>query len=219
MKLLSTVLITGLLAAAVTLTGQAADNISKVNGRITVEAGQTAGKVSTVNGAIQLQEGTRAGAVETVNGAIRLERDAQAERIKSVNGAIRLAEGTRVPGDLETVNGAITLAPGAHIGGNLENVNGTITLDAATIDGRLASVNGTLLIGANSTIGGGILVSKPGGFSLTRRLPRVVIGPGARVDGELVFEREVELHVHQDAVIGPVQGATAQRYSGEAPGH
>lgn len=221
MKLLPTSLITGLIAglllAAVTVTGQATENISKVNGRITVEAGQTVGKVSTVNGAIQLEAGARASAVETVNGSIRLERDARAGAIESVNGAIRLAQSAQVTGDLEAVNGAITLAPGVRIDGDVVNVNGTITLDAATLGGRLTTVNGTVLIGADSRIGGGIKISKPGGFSLTRRVPRVVIGPGARVDGDLVFEREVELHVHESAVIGPVQGATAMRYSGDTP--
>jgi hypothetical protein len=44
---------------------------------------------------------------------------------------------------------------------------------------------------------------------------RIVIGPNAKVDGALVFEREVTLYVHQSATIGSVTGATAVRYSGE----
>ena len=42
----------------------------------------------------------------------------------------------------------------------------------------------------------------------------MIIGPNARVDGPLVFEREVELYVHDSAKIGPVTGATAVRYDG-----
>src|SRR5690606_41409754 len=49
----------------------------------------------------------------------------------------------------------------------------------------------------------------------TRRTPRVIIGPGAVVDGPLVFEHEVELFVHDTARTGTVTGATAQAHSGE----
>ena len=39
-----------------------------------------------------------------------------------------------------------------------------------------------------------------------------MIGPGAVVEGPLVFEREVKLYVHASARTGSVRGATAQRY-------
>jgi hypothetical protein len=42
-----------------------------------------------------------------------------------------------------------------------------------------------------------------------KRKPRIVIGPNAVVDGDLVFEREVTLYVHSSARIGKVTGATA----------
>ena len=63
---------------------------------------------------------------------------------------------------------------------------------------------------------GGIKVEKPGTSWLPRlgkpKVPRIVIGPGAVVDGPLVFEREVTLHVHASARTGPIRGATARRY-------
>jgi len=45
----------------------------------------------------------------------------------------------------------------------------------------------------------------------------VVIGPNAVVDGELRFEREVELFVHPSAKIGKVIGATAKPYTDTLP--
>ena len=51
---------------------------------------------------------------------------------------------------------------------------------------------------------------------LGKREPqRIVIAQGARVDGPLVFEREVKLYVHATAQIGPVTGATAVRFEGD----
>jgi hypothetical protein len=44
-----------------------------------------------------------------------------------------------------------------------------------------------------------------------------VIGPNARVDGALVFKRDVKLYVHASAKTGPISGATAVRYEGARP--
>jgi hypothetical protein len=41
-----------------------------------------------------------------------------------------------------------------------------------------------------------------------------VIGPGAVVEGPLVFEREVKLYVHASARTGAITGATAIRFDG-----
>ena len=48
--------------------------------------------------------------------------------------------------------------------------------------------------------------------SNSKRKPRIIIGPNAVVDGELVLEREVTLYVHKTARIGAVTGATAQSF-------
>jgi hypothetical protein len=65
---------------------------------------------------------------------------------------------------------------------------------------------------------GGILIEKPHGLHFGRmRIPRVVIGPDATVQGELRFEREVELFVHPSARIGPVVGAKAQSWTDKLP--
>jgi len=51
------------------------------------------------------------------------------------------------------------------------------------------------------------------------RTPRIVIGPNAVVDGELRFERQVELFVHPTAKIGTVTGASAKPYPDTLPAH
>ena len=46
-------------------------------------------------------------------------------------------------------------------------------------------------------------------------IPRIVIGPGAKVGGPLQFDREVELLVHDDAEVGEIIGAEAKCFSCE----
>jgi len=94
-----------------------------------------------------------------------------------------------------------------------------MTLEGARVDGRLKTVNGNITVGADSRVGGGILVEKPG-FSLfggNRNTPKIVIGPNAVVDGTLEFEREVELYVSNSAKIGQVKGAKPVMFSGAQP--
>ena len=47
-------------------------------------------------------------------------------------------------------------------------------------------------------------------------VPRIEIGPGAAVRGELRFEDEVKLYVSDQASIGRVMGATPILFTGEA---
>jgi hypothetical protein len=65
---------------------------------------------------------------------------------------------------------------------------------------------------------GGIWVEKPHGIHFGRqRIPRIVIGPDATVQGTLRFDREVELFVHPSAKIGPVAGAKVQSWTTTLP--
>jgi len=225
------------LLACLPLAAVANDSVSKVNGSVRVEAGQSAGEVSTVNGSVTIEEGATASDVDTVNGSITIERNATVQKVESVNGGVslganakaasvetvngtlKLAEGVQVSGDVSAVNGSAQLAKGADIKGELANVNGKMTIDAAHVGGGLKTVNGDILVGADSRIEGGILVEKPNlnWFSRNRRPPRIVIGPGAVVEGKLRFEHEVQLLVSDRAKIGPVEGATPVPFSGDAP--
>ena len=96
-----------------------------------------------------------------------------------------------------------------------------IGLVGTAVEGRIETVNGDVTVGADSRVARGIRIEKPkGNFGLNfgkHKIPRVVIGPNAVVDGPLVFEREVKLYVHASARIGSVGGATAVRYDGATP--
>jgi len=213
-------------------------SVSKVNGSVRVEAGQSAGDVSTVNGSVTIEEGATAADVETVNGSVNIERNAtvrsvesvnggvslaanaKADSVETVNGTLRLAEGAQVSGDVSAVNGSAQLAKGVDIRGGLSNVNGKMTITAAHVGGGLKTVNGDILVGADSRVEGGILVEKPNANWFNKsnhKPPRIVIGPGAVVEGKLRFEHEVELFVSDRAKIGAVEGATPQSFSGDAP--
>jgi hypothetical protein len=56
-----------------------------------------------------------------------------------------------------------------------------------------------------------------GWFNSNSRAPRIVIGPGAAVQGTLRFERDVRLYVSDKATIGPVTGAAVVRFTGDNP--
>jgi hypothetical protein len=49
------------------------------------------------------------------------------------------------------------------------------------------------------------------------KVPRIIIGPNAIVDGELRFERDVELYVHTTAKVGRIIGAKPQAYTDTIP--
>lgn len=195
------------------------NHVSKVNGSIHAESGQSYGDLDTVNGSIHIDAGATVGDVETVNGAISAEDKAVVGSASTVNGAIRLGEQTRVAGNVSTVNGGISIGKLSELkGSELSTVNGKILIYQSNIKGRISTVNGDITVGSHSHVDGGILVDKPSGFSWGKqKIPRVLIGPHAVVTGELVFEREVELVVHQSAKIGKVTGAKVQTYTDKIP--
>lgn len=202
-------------------TAVAADrDIDKVNGSITVEAGERYGDLGTVNGSINIGAGARVADAETVNGSIRVAENVQAGGLSTVNGSIRVATNATVNDGIGTVNGSIFVDRGGNIRGDVETVNGAIGLVDTDVGGGVETTNGDVTVGAGSHVKGGLRYVKPSKQWISfgkRKPPRVVIGPNARVDGPLVFEREVVLYVHGTARIGPVSGATAVRYDGATP--
>jgi cytoskeletal protein CcmA (bactofilin family) len=100
----------------------------------------------------------------------------------------------------------------------LANVNGGIRVTAAHVGGDVETVTGGIEIGPDAHVDGGVIVHKEhSSDSETRSPPRIVIGPGSVVKGPLRFERPVELYVSDRATIGPVEGATPVRFSGDRP--
>jgi cytoskeletal protein CcmA (bactofilin family) len=194
------------------------DSVSSVMGSITVGAGEHRGDLSTVNGSIHVGENAVVGHAHTVNGSITLDSRATAGDVKTVNGAVRLEEGAQVGGGARTVNGALSLGKGAGVTGVLANVNGAIRVTAAHVGGDVETVTGGIEIGPDAHVDGGVIVHKEhSSDSETRSPPRIVIGPGSVVKGALRFERPVELYVSDRATIGPVEGATPIRFSGDHP--
>jgi hypothetical protein len=98
-------------------------------------------------------------------------------------------------------------------------VNGAIGLVDTDLSGNIETTSGDITIGIGSHVIGNVRVNKPSSGWLpivingNRRKPRIVVGPNAVVDGELVFEREVTLYVHETARIGKVTGAEPVRFS------
>ncbi len=192
---------------------------SKVMGDIEVAAGEHTGDLSTVNGSIHVHANAVVGSAHAVNGSISLDAHAHASELTSINGQIELGQQAKVSGKVHTVNGKLTLAEGAEVGGSLENVNGAIRVAAAHVGGGIETVSGNMELGPRAHIDGGLRVHKAGGFfgSDAEDVPRIVIAPGSIVGGTLEFERPVKLYVSDKATIGPVQGTTAVRFSGDAP--
>ena len=200
---------------------QAARDIDKINGRITAEAGQAYGDLSTVNGGVHLANGARAQDVDTVNGSVDAGDDVSTHDVATVNGSIHFGKRANVAGDVETVNGGIFLDRGSRVRGGASTVNGGIGLVETQLSGSIETVAGDITVGVGSRVGGGIRVDKPtGNWNLQigkQKIPRVVIGPNAVVEGPLVFEREVKLYVHGSARTGKITGATAIRFDTPTP--
>jgi len=195
------------------------DESTKVNGSIHVPVGKQPGAVATVNGSIHVDDNAAVTSATTVNGSVHLGDHATATSLNSVNGSIALGTGAHVSGSASSVNGELTLGDGAEISGSLSNVNGKITLTAAHVGGGIKTVNGDMNITGASHVEGGILVEKPSSelMQIVRNVPRIVIGPGATVQGDLRFERTVQLFVSDKATIGTVTGATPIPFTGDTP--
>ena len=195
------------------------DGSHSVNGSLHVAAGKEASDVTTVNGSIRIDDNAAVLSAATVNGSIHVGAHATATSLRTVNGSISLGDGARVSGGAGSVNGDLTLGEGADVSGSLGNVNGKISLTAAHVAGGISTVSGDIKVMGASHVEGGILVKRQSGFgfSFGEDIPRIVIGPGATVQGDLRFERKVRLFVSDKATIGNVTGATPVAFTGDSP--
>lgn len=106
----------------------------------------------------------------------------------------------------------------------MSNVNGEIELSGAEVGGDLKTVNGDVSLEDGSVVKGDLVVEKNSGWGWGKsksRKPRVVIGPGSRVLGTIILQREVELFISDTAEVGGVEGEMtmddAVRFSGARP--
>jgi len=205
--------------------GEESGGATSVNGSITVGSDATVtGNLKTVNGTIRIDAGAVVRKASTVNGGLKLGDNGKAVLLSTVNGSIRVGEKATVEDDIEAVNGRISIEKGARVANNVGNVNGEIGLSGAEIGGDLSTVNGDIDLEDGSIVKGDIIVEEPGGWNSDKeksRKPRVVIGPGSRVEGTIVLERKVELFISETAEVGGVSGEMtmddAVRFSGDRP--
>jgi hypothetical protein len=205
--------------------GEESSGASSVNGSISV--GQDAvvtGNLKTVNGTIRVDDGAVIEKASTVNGSVRIAENVKSESLETVNGAIRVGSGCTVDGHIEAVNGRISLDKRATVKNDVGNVNGEIELSGASVGGDVETVNGDIELNDGAIIKGNLVVEKNSGWGWgksNKRVPRVVIGPGSRVEGKLILEREVELFISETAEVGGVEGEMtledAVRFSGKRP--
>jgi len=89
-------------------------------------------------------------------------------------------------------------------------------LIALAMIGALTGCGGSTNGDESSKVNGSIHVAA-GLMQMIKGIPRIVIGPGATVQGDLHFERTVQLFVSDKATIGPVSGATPVPFTGDSP--
>lgn len=206
-----------LLAACATAHAQ--KDTSKVNGSVEIAAGEHAGSATTVNGSIRLGDGASVSDATTVNGSIKAGNSVTVDQdATTVNGGIHFGTKATVNGNVTTVNGDIYVPDGGKVKGDVTTVNGGIGLVRAQVGKDVITVNGDVTIGIGSHVAGKLWVKKSkGGWNglplQVSRIPVIIIGPDAVVQGGLVFEHQVKLYVHTSAKAGPIEGATAIAFS------
>ena len=164
--------------------------------------------VSTVNKSIRIDDNSTAGNVDSVNGSVRIGDSSVVKSVDTVNGSIKLGNDVRVERGVDSVNGAVTLKPGCRVDGNVDTVNGSIRLQDTVVGGDITTVNGAIRLLEGTEVSGNVVVRKPNGWSHNnRRKPvKVEIGENVLVQGDLVFEHPVELHLHDSARVGEIIG-------------
>jgi DUF4097 and DUF4098 domain-containing protein YvlB len=190
------------------------NNLSAVNSSVSAKDGQTYGKLSTVNGDVHVGRGVTAEQAETVNGSIHIKADARLGSVSTVNGSVDIGEGVAVAREAHTVNGGVEMSRRSRVGGEVATVSGDIELEGAEVDGGLRTVNGDIELTEGARVRGGILVKKNKGFNWGSRNDdpvKVHICGTCVVEGELRFERAVELRVDQGGKIGNVVGDQVTR--------
>ena len=202
--------------------GEESDGASSVNGSITIgDDAVVTGSVETVNGSINVGDNAEIRSASTVNGKLRLGEGVSAGDLSTVNGAIKAGRGASIDGTIEAVNGSISIEEDSSVSGGVGNVNGDINVDGAEVGGDVSTKTGDIEI-MNSVVQGDIVVEEPGYWNrMTKRKPRVVIGPGSRIEGKIIVEHEVKLFISDSAEVGGVEGVMsvddAERFSGDKP--
>jgi len=170
------------------------------------------GDVESVNGSIDVGANTSvAGHVTTVNGKITFGAGASAENIEAVNGSVDIGEDARIDGNVGIVNGLVVLQAGGTVGGELASVNGPIRIEGGTA-GSVKNHNGGIVLEKGSRVLGELRVEKSR-FGKADKPVTVIIHADCEVGGPLVFERPVNLQIHESATVGEIQGAEPEYFN------
>jgi cytoskeletal protein CcmA (bactofilin family) len=134
--------------------------VSKINGSIDIAPNEHTGDLSTVNGSIHIRDGAVAGQVKTVNGSLKLESHATALALTTVSGSVDVQDNGRVQGNVHSVNGSLHVSNAADVAGDLTNVSGNIHVEAAHIGGNIDTTAGSMDLGPNARIDGNVVIEK-----------------------------------------------------------
>ncbi len=188
------------------------NNLSSVNGSVRAEPGLTYGKLSAVNGNVRVGRGATADHAETVNGEIVVEEDAKLGEVETVNGSVDIRDGVTVARTASMVNGGVEIGNRSRVGGDVSTVSGEIEIDGAEVAGKVITTNGDIDLSDGARVLGGIHVRKNNGWGWGKDEPiKVHVCSTCVVEGELRFDRPVELRVDQGAKIGKVIGESVKR--------
>jgi hypothetical protein len=189
-------------------------SVTTVNGQVEASEGETYDTLSTVNGQVRVGRGVTAKEAKTVNGQVLIAENVKLGRASTVNGQLRVGQGSTIEHEASTVNGGVSLAKHARVGGDVTTVSGGIELDGAEVGGSVSTHNGDIELTDGAHVRGDINVKKKNdsGWNWGKDEPiEVRICATCVVDGDLRFERPVELYVQPGAKIGKVIGDSVTR--------
>jgi DUF4097 and DUF4098 domain-containing protein YvlB len=188
-------------------------DLSAVNGSVRAEPGLTYGKLSAVNGNVRVGRGAVADEASTVNGEVVVEDDVKLGEVDTVNGSIEIGEGVTVSRTASTVNGSLEVGKRSRIGGDVSTVSGEIEIQGAEVAGTVETRNGDIELTDGARVVGGIHVKKNhGNWGWGKNEPnKIHICATCVVEGDLKFDRPVELRVEDGARIGKVIGDSVTR--------
>ena len=203
--------------------GEESSGATSVNGSITVGSDAVvSGGVRTVNGSISVGAGSTIHSAKTVNGTLRMAAGVETRDLGTVNGAVKIGENVSVDGNVSAVNGSITVEKASVVTGEVGNVNGRIIIEGSQIDGDVKTVTGDIRL-YEAVLKSDLVVEEPARWSNSgkKRKPRIVVGPGSRIEGSIVIEHEVELFISDTAEVGSVKGIMslddAKSFTGDEP--
>jgi predicted acyltransferase (DUF342 family) len=189
-------------------------DLSSLNGAIDASPGETYGTLSAVNGHVRVGRGVTADEAKTVNGRVDVENDVKLGEVSTVNGSLEIGEGVAIERTASTVNGRVTLGKRTHVRGDVSTVSGEIELNGAEVGGQIITRNGDIDLTDGARVRGGIHIKQKNdsnwGFGKDDPL-HVHICSTCVVEGQLQFDRPVELRVDQGAQIGKVIGDSVTR--------